>query len=110
MYKEIMVQYTSKDVSMLTKNGTIAYGWIQVIITNRILQIIALRNNKYKIWSINRNAPCIGPQLNIILRNDMNTILINNNVLHFIKTAHYVKIKQALIDFGYIKSYTYSKS
>ena len=108
MCKEIMIQITSKDVSMLTKQGTIAHGWIQVIITKNSLQIIALRNNKYKRWSINRNVPCIGTPLNIILRNNMNTILINNNVFHFIKPAHYVKIKQALIHFGYIHHYSYS--
>jgi len=104
-----MVQYTSKDVYMLTCNGdTTETGWIQVIVTKHILQFIALRNNKYNIWSINRKTISKNYPLKIILRNNVNTIIINNNVFHFVKQAHYVKIKKALIDFGYIHSYSYS--
>lgn len=109
MHREIMVQYTSKYVSMLTHQGTIASGWIQVIVTNRILQIITVRNNKYTKWSQSRYDSCVRYPLSIILRDNTNTILINQQVFHFIKPAHYIKIKQALIYFGYIKNYSYSQ-
>jgi len=101
------VHYTSNNVYMLTSNHNIATGWVRFIFTPNLFQINSFRNNKYDNWSINRKQPQY-TLLQIILRDNNNTIIVNKNVFHFIKSAHYIRIKQALIQFGYIKLYSSS--